>query len=511
MIATSYNPDVLSCLANLSNDEVFTPPNVVNDMLDLLPVELWSNPKATFLDPVSKSGVFLREIAKRLMAGLADQFPDEQERANHIFKNQIYGIAITELTSLLSRRSVYCSKKANHEKYSLCNDFGDEQGNIRYERLNHTWDNGKCIYCGGSEEVYGREDELETYAYNFIHLENPLSLFNTIKNTMKFDVIIGNPPYQLNDGGGAGTSAIPIYHKFIQQAKKLNPKYISMIVPARWYSGGKGLDEFRDEMLNDNQIREIHDFIDATEIFPGVQIKGGICYFLWRKDDRGLCKVYSYNKNNTLSMIERSLREENTDVFIRFNEAISILNKVRKLKEDSIYNQVSSRKPYGIDSNFSNFTKVPSNLSPIKLYRFGPDGYISRSQITKGHEYIEKIKVIISKAGSGSDAFPHQILGIPQISEPNSVSTETYIILGTFKNMSQAQNFMSYVATKFFRFLVSLIKNTQNAAKGVYQFVPLQDFNEDWNDEKLYKKYGITEDEIAFIDSMIRPMDLNKE
>ena len=510
MIATNYNPDVLTCLANLSNDEVFTPPSLVNDILDLLPAELWRNPKAKFLDPVSKSGVFLREMAKRLMLGLETQIPDKQERINHIFKNQLYGIAITELTSLLSRRSVYCSKKANHEKYALCTNFTDEQGNIRYERMKHTWAStgsatGKCTYCGANQETYDREDALETYAYNFIHTKKPEKIFN-----MKFDVIVGNPPYQLNDGGGAGTSAVPIYHKFIQQAKKLNPKFISMIVPARWYSGGKGLDEFRDEMLKDNRIREIHDYIDANDCFPGVQIKGGVCYFLWDRDNPGLCKVASYNKSQIISIIERPLLEKGAVVFIRFNEAISILNKVKKHNEPLLLDEISSRKPYGIDSNFKNFKTEKSKENNIKLYRFGEPGFISKTQIPKGHEYIDKLKVIISKAGSGSDSFPHQILGVPIISEPNSVSTETYIILRTFKNESQAKKFITYVSTKFFRFLVALIKNTQNAAKGVYQFVPLQDFSELWTDEKLYKKYGLTEDEIAFIDSMIRPMDVSQ-
>lgn len=504
MIQTNYNPDVLTCLANLSNDEVFTPPNLVNDILDLLPAELWSNPNAKFLDPVSKSGVFLREMAKRLMEGLETQIPDKQERINHIFSQQLYGIAITDLTALLSRRSVYCSKSANG-KYSICETFDDEQGNINYKRMQHTWQNGKCTYCGASQDVYDREDALETYAYNFIHTDKPEKIFN-----MKFDVIVGNPPYQLNDGGGAGTSAVPIYHKFIQQAKKLNPRYISMIVPARWYSGGKGLDEFRDEMLKDNRIRQIHDYIDANDCFPGVQIKGGVCYFLWNRDNPGQCKVTSYNKNQIISSIERPLLEKGAEVFIRFNEAISILNKVKKFNEKLIIDEISSRKPYGIDSNFKAFKNEKTNEYNIKLYRFGPNGYISKSQIHKGHEYINKLKVIISKAGSGSDAFPHQILGVPIISEPNSVSTETYIILRTFNNKNEANNFISYVSTKFFRFLVALIKNTQNAAKGVYQFVPIQDFSEPWTDEKLYAKYGITSDEIAFIDSMIRPMDLTQ-
>jgi len=345
MIQTNYNPDVLTCLANLSNDEVFTPPNLVNDILDLLPQELWSNPNTKFLDPVSKSGVFLREMAKRLMKGLETQIPDKQERINHIFGKQLYGIAITELTSLLSCRSVYCSKTANG-KYSICETFTTEQGNIHYKRMQHTWQNGKCTYCGASQEVYDRDDALETYAYNFIHTEQPEKIFNN----MKFDVIVGNPPYQLSDGG-FGASAKPIYHKFVEQAKKLNPRYISMIIPARWFAGGRvgELTDFREKMLRDKRIRIIHDFQDARDCFPGVEIKGGVNYFLWDRDNEGPCKVCSHTGGVITSEAVRFLLEDGATTFIRYNEAIPILKKVQAKEEKSFAELVSANDPFGFD------------------------------------------------------------------------------------------------------------------------------------------------------------------
>ena len=507
-----YNPDVLSCLANLSNDEVFTSPDIVNKMLDMLPQEIFENPDTTFLDPACKTGVFLREIAKRLIKGLEKQIPDLEERIDHIFKKQLYGIAITELTSLLSRRSVYCSKYAN-SKFSLTK-FDNADGNIRFKNIDHTFKKGKCIYCGVNEQDFKKrkKDNLESHAYEFIHGMNVEEVFN-----MKFDVIISNPPYQLNDGG-AQASASPIYHKFILEAIKLNPHYIVMIVPSRWFTGGKGLDSFREQMLHDNRLSIIHDFKDASLCFSGVEIKGGVNYFLWDRDKTNqLVEVYNENKDNIVDYAKRNLLEDGCEVFIRNNKLISIFKKVNSFGEKSFSEIVSTRKPYGLSGDFF---KDPDKYNLPRIYEKGlPNGYtiygiedlkrvkryIANNYPLPKKDGLDSYKLFVSESyGSGlfGEKPADEIIGLP-----GDLCTETFLQFGPFKNEEETKNCLSYWKTKFFRTLVGIKKNTQHCTKEVYQYVPMQDFSKPWTDKELYEKYGLDQKEIDFIENNVEAME----
>ena len=450
----------------------------------------------SFLDPACKSGIFLREIAKRLLDGLKDKIPNLQERIDHIFQKQLFGIAITELTSFLGRRSLYCSKIANSE-YSV-SPFEKPEGNIRFKRIEHTWNSaGRCKYCGASKEQFDRGVELETHAYEFIHILSIKELYN-----MKFDLIISNPPYQLSDGG-AQQSASPIYNLFIEKAKKLKPRYLAMIVPARWYSGGKGLDGFRSEMLNDARIRVIHDFPETKDCFPGVNIRGGVCYFLWDRDNNGPCKVYNHFGNDIV-YAERPLLEKKADTFIRYNLAINILRKVQKFSEPAMNELVSPRKPFGLATNFEGYNIKKDGETNILLYRFGENGYIKNMQIVRGKELVDKVKIFIPYASPGSDDYPHLILSKPIVAMERTACTETYLVVGPFANKDEAINVAEYMRSKFFRLMVLLLKSTQHVTQKVYAFVPQQDFNVAWSDDMLYKKYGITEEEQQFIDTLIK-------
>ncbi len=500
---SNYNPDVLSCLANLSSDEIFTSPKLANEILDLFPKEIWRDKNVTFLDPVCKSGVFLREIAKRLLEGLKEEIPNVQKRIDHINGNQLFGIGITELTSLLSRRSLYCSKSANG-KYSVSSTFDNEQGNIFFEKTKHDWKNGRCSFCGASQLEYQREEGLETHAYQFIHNKKP-----NIINNMKFDVIIGNPPYQLSDQGDSKEGArqrggaIPIYHLFIQQAKKMQPKFLVMITPSRWFSGGRGLDNYRKGMLQDSRISHLVDYPISAECFPGVEIKGGISYFLWERDRTGDCEVKTIRGNN-ISVMRRTLLESGSDIFIRFNESIEILKKVLVKKEKSFSDFVSNQKPFGLRTFFEGQKNKSQNS--IKIYTNKGYGFTKVKDITQNLDWLNKYKVYISMAYGAGEDFPHQIINKPFYGEPESCCTETYLVVGPFSSKGMADNVITYMKTKFFRFLVMLRKNTQHASKSVYAFVPVQNFSESWTDGKLYKKYKLTKEEIEFIESMIRPM-----
>ena len=502
METLNYNPDVLSCLANLSNDEVFTPPNLVNDILDLLPVELWSNPEAKFLDPVCKSGVFLREIAKRLIKGLETQIPDQQERVNHIFGTQLYGIAITELTSLLSRRSVYCSKLANGE-YSICETFSNEQGNIHFERIQHTWQGAMCAFCGASQEVYERGEEFESYAYNFIHTNNPEKIFN-----MKFDVIVGNPPYQLSDGGsGTGISAKPIYQQFVKQAIKLNPLYLVFIIPSRWFAGGKGLDDFRNDFLNDKRLKYLVDFPKSRDCFPGVDVAGGVCYFLWDINHNGNCQVTSVINNSKITKL-RILNE--FDVFVRDNTGIDIINKIRELNSNNYSKFVFARNPFGFVSSERGSNK--KSKDSIKLISSAGIGFVNRENVTRNASLINYYKVMIGKVNpdrggvnNASDGKMNVITKVRLI-KPNEVFTETYLLLGCFKTEKEAIRCCKFFSTKFVRFLISLTLSSMNITRDNFQFVPLESMDIDWDDPMFYLKYNLNESEVQYIETSIRLM-----
>jgi len=494
-ITGSHTPDILDCLSNLSSDEVFTPPKIVGEMLDLLPEELWSNPEMKFLDPSVKSGVFLREIAKRLLEGLKEKIPNELERKEHIFKNMIFGIAITEITSLISRRSLYYTKNADNSEFSVVK-MGDKDGNIIYRYTQHDYKDNKCIYCGAVKGVFD-DESLENHAYRFIHKEMKEEF-----RDMKFDVIVGNPPYQLLDGGH-GASASPLYHKFVEQAKAMNPKYLTMIIPSRWFAGGKGLESFRESMLNDKRIKELVDYPNASECFPGVEIKGGVCYFLWDKNHSDDCNVKTISNGIALVPMKRALNEN--DIFVRFNEAISILNKVKSKNEVTLDIQVSSHKPFGLRGFFKDYKKNEFENS-IKLYGNKFIGYIKKEQLLTNQEWVNKFKVLTPRAGDGSGAYPIQVTGKPLTVDDNSACTETYVVCGLYDNYENAKNLEKYLKTKFARFLITLKKPTQQISKSIFSFVPKLDMNIEWTDKKLYERYELEAHEIAFIESMIKEM-----
>ena len=527
------NPDVLTCIANLSNDEVFTPPELAGRMLDLLAeawaadhggANLWADKTVRFLDPFTKSGVFLREITSRLTVGLAPTIPDLQERVNHILTQQVFGIAITRLTSLLARRSVYCSKYANGA-HSIAQGFASDMGNIWFERTEHTWAQGKCKFCGASQAALDRGEGLETHAYAFIHTDHiKTRMAELFGADMQFDVIIGNPPYQLSDGG-YGTSAAPIYQLFVEQAKQLEPRYLSMVIPARWFSGGKGLDEFRESMLSDNRLRSMDDFLSAADVFPGVGLKGGVCYFLWNRDHPGLCDVSTHFKDWPTSTATRPLMENGADIFIRFNEGLSILKKVMateqtdqetqalKLPESKRFDLlVSSRKPFALETTFKGRAK--QKAGDLLIFQNGGIGYVARDSITANTGLIDKWKIYVGRAAPGTgnrDTYPHRILSTPFIGEPGSICSETYLCIGPFDTQTEAESALSYLTCRLTRLLILLHKPSQDTTRKVYTFVPTQDWTKRWTDEDLYAKYGIAPHEIEFIEKVVRPMDLSSD
>ena len=509
-----HNPDVLTCIANLSNDEVFTPPEFANRMLDTLTqawaanrrgANIWADKTVTFLDPCTKSGVFLREITSRLTEGLAEEIPDLEERVDHIVTKQVFGIGITYLTSLLARRSVYCSKRA-HGEHSIARSFPNDDGNIWFQRIEHTWARGRCKYCGASRKALDRGEHLETHAYAFIHSDDIKSrVTNLFGGIVQFDVIIGNPPYQLDDGGH-GTSAGPIYQLFVEKALDLDPRFAVFVTPSRWMAGGKGLDKYRQRMLSDKRLRNIVDYPKLYEGFPGVKIRGGISYFLWDRDYHGPCEIQTiWDGQPTGPAVARHL--DAYDILVRRNEAVPILEKVTAKGEPTLAERVLSRKPFGLPTNFRGGPSEKGLTEPVRLYENQNVSWVDRGDIEANAALVDEWKVLMTAVQGTSAAVETKFLSKPIIAAPGTACTETYLVAGSFVTEKEATNYARYLRTRFVRFLVSLRKSTQHATKDVYAFVPDLPLNQEWTDAKLYRRYGMTKDDITFIESQVAEHD----
>lgn len=508
------NPDVLTCIANLSNDEVFTPPAFANRMLDDLEQvwadansgeDIWTNPRVTFLDPVTKTGVFLREITSRLIAGLGSEISDLHERVDHILTNQVYGIAITHLTSLMARRSLYCSKAANGP-HSVVPSFADEAGNVWFERTEHTWENGRCRFCSSPQRTLDRGKDFETHAYAFIHTDDiKARIAELFGGEMQFDVIIGNPPYQLDDGG-YGTSAAPIYQLFVQNALDLDPRFAVFVTPSRWMAGGKGLDKYREQMLADRRMCKIVDYPKLYEGFPGVKIRGGISYFLWDRAHEGPCAIQTiWDGAPTGPAVDRYL--DAYDVLVRRNEAVPILEKVRSKGERTLDERVSTGKPFGLRTFVHGRETATGLREPVKLFGSQKISWVMRRDIPVHPEWIDGWKVLMTAVQGTSAAVETKFLSKPIVAGPGTACTETYLVAGRFDTEAEAVRYAKYLRTRFVRFLVSLRKQTQHATRDVYAFVPDVPLDQDWTDSKLYRRYGLMADEIAFIESQVAEHD----
>lgn len=440
----------------LSDSEIVTPAKVADEMVAILPFEELNNKEdAKFLDIAAKQGEFSIALYKRF---------------GEKVKARLYAVPTSTLAYEFTRK-IYTLLGMPVE--NIFSDFT-------------------------SYDLIGNNNE---------------KIIKQLTD-MKFDIIIGNPPYQRNDGGGMGASAPAIYNYFVDAARILSTQYICIITPSRWFTGGRGLNEFRDNMLNDKHIRILHDYPDASECFPGVEIKGGVSYFLRDNYEEGLCKVVTHNGNN-INMVERPMREQNAEVFIRDSRIIDILRKVQKCHEQSFSDIISANDPFGYDIRENNSykrVKPDFSLAPfcdsIEFYyngwRKNGVGYIKRDSVRKNVEWIDYYKVLIPKAWGVGDSKTDWIM--PFIVEPGSCCTETYLVIGPYENKQVAENVVSYMQTKFFHLLVSILKITQNAMQKAYSFVPMQDFSKPWIDSELYKKYDLTNDEISFIESIIKPM-----
>ena len=514
-------PDVLETLAQLPNDEVYTPPKLVNAMLDLLPVHVWSEPDYKWLDPATKSGVYLREVARRLMVGLADWEADGAKRRDHILRNMLYGAAITQMSGEIARRSLYQTKNATGSEIKdpvladLVVHLDQPDGNVPFVPTEHTLDKAEkfCAICRAPAALI-RENR-ENFAYSFIHDTYPTKELAD----MKFDVILGNPPYQIgmDDGKGNRTANItPLYNLFVEKAIAMNPRYVLMITPSRWFAGGKGLDDYRDRMIADRRLRVLVDNPKIFDVFPQAKIRGGVSYFLWDREYAGDCEFTTKVDGRTISTALRDLRD-GEGVVVRDNFAAAILDKIAsdRFAKGSLADNVSASDPFGqsIKTNYKGAADLPFEGS-IPLVFATKIGYVLPEVLERNRDWVDQWKVLIPMASSGDTAQDEEgrivdvVLGEPIALAPGSACTQSYLVAGRFDSREETENYAYFLATKFVRFFVLQRKISQHVTPNRFAFVPIVDFIRRWTDEDLYKHFDLTMEEIDYIEASIKPRSL---
>jgi hypothetical protein len=493
---SQHVPDILDCLAQLSSDEVPTPPDLARAMLDLLPGEVWSDPGLRWLDPCCKSGVFLREIVIRLLDGLATWEPDFEKRREHVFRKMVFGAAITEITSYVSRRTVYCSRDASGE-HSVVR-FDEEEGNLPFVPAEHDFRDGRCRVCGAPEDLE-RGDSRENYAYAFIHGAYPTKEMKE----MKFDVIVGNPPYQIGVDGNTRTRAI--FPKFVLRAMEMSPRHLAMITPSRWFTGGANLNEMRDTLLADRRMEALVDYPKLYDCFPGVKIRGGVSYFHWSRDHDGPCAVQTmWAGNPTGPPVRRYLDE--FDIFVRGNEAVEILRKVRAAGEPTVDGRVLSFNPFGFQTNHHGVDDPSSLEDPIEFYGSKRQSWMERDAITVSSDVVGHHKLLLHRAYGEDGDPPFRVTAAPKVVGADTACSGTYLVIATSPDAQTAVRWGAYARTRFFRFLVSLRMNTQDLKRGTFAFVPDLPMDREWTDADLCERYGLSGEEVAFIEAQIKEM-----
>ena len=563
------NFDILETITNVGNDEVFTPRKTCDMMLDSLPEEVWHNPNYKWLNPATKNGIFEREIAIRLDEGLKEIILDQEKRRKHILQNMIYAIGQTKFTANVARRTLYYCSQANRKcdgkiaedghyvnGYAIGNGswFNDKEGNIKTPNKNHEFVDSsgkkipddcadenrkkyKCKYCGiNGDSNYNDANQREKYAYDFIHVDSDsIRAFCANKffggdKKMKFDIIIGNPPYQLSDGGGGQkTSSSPIYQKFVNQAFALNAKYVCMIIPARWTVKGKGkeLEDFKNQMLGDHRVIEFHLFPNSTQCFPNNDIPGGVCFFSWQNDYDGKCYFYTHTTEGDVLHSQRYLKEGDMDVVVRDSRQLSILKKVSQYIQanncGNLSNIVSARNPFGLDSKllkeetlykqlpdysdtpFENcFSVIGMNAQNKRDIKYFSNKFI----LKKGKNLSNCYKLFLGKATVGGqtlgEALKITLLGQPICGNPNELCTDSYLVLGPLETPDERDKLLSFLSTKTVRFLLGCRASSQNLSRDSFSFIPSIFKNpSNSNDKNLFELFKFTQEEQNYISEMI--------